>query len=68
MYVSSDVLPVENQEKICTVCAVLQISDSGSGIDESIIPKVFEPYFTTKDALNHSGMGLSIAFGHIKNS
>lgn len=65
-YVSSEVLPVEIRKKYVR-CVRVTISDSGSGIDESIIPKVFEPYFTTKDALNHSGMGLSIAFGHIKN-
>ncbi len=35
---------------------VLSISDNGCGIADSDIPKIFEPYFTTK--FNGSGLGL----------
>ncbi len=37
---------------------ILQIKDSGNGIDESIISKVFEPYFTTKHQSFGVGLGL----------
>jgi len=38
---------------------ILSISDTGGGIDNSIIDKVFEPHFTTKQ--NGSGVGLYLS-------
>jgi signal transduction histidine kinase len=37
----------------------LEINDTGSGIEEEIISRLFEPYFSTKDA--GTGLGLPIA-------
>jgi PAS domain S-box-containing protein len=42
----------------------LQIGDTGTGIPEGIIEKIFEPYFTTKD--NSSGLGLTVVYKIIK--
>lgn len=39
---------------------VLEISDTGCGIDKEIIDKIFTPYFTTKGAKG-TGLGLSLA-------
>jgi signal transduction histidine kinase len=36
------------------------ISDTGSGIHELDLPKVFDPYFTTKKSREHMGLGLFI--------
>ncbi len=34
------------------------ICDNGTGIDDTILPKIFDPYFTTKDAQTGTGLGL----------
>ncbi len=41
----------------------LSIEDRGTGIDRSILPRIFDPYFTTKP--NGSGLGLSTSFSII---
>jgi PAS domain S-box-containing protein len=38
----------------------LTVEDSGVGISEEDLPKIFEPYFTTKE--NGTGLGLTITF------
>ncbi len=36
---------------------ILQVRDSGSGIAPELLPKIFDPYFTTKDGPDASGQG-----------
>ncbi|PLY05252.1 MAG: hypothetical protein C0625_14585 [Arcobacter sp.] len=48
--------------------AVLIIQDSGNGITENIINKIFEPYFTTKDKEQGTGLGLYMAYKIITDS
>lgn len=43
--------------------ADIRISDTGTGIDRSIIDRIYEPFFTTKDVGKGSGMGLSVSHG-----
>ena len=38
--------------------SVVTVRDNGGGIDAEILPKIFDPYFTTKDKLQGSGIGL----------
>jgi signal transduction histidine kinase len=45
---------------------VLEILDSGSGIDEKTKEKIFQPYFTTKGILG-MGLGLDIAKRTLEN-
>ncbi len=39
---------------------LIKIQDSGGGIDELIIDRIFEPYFTTKHKSQGTGLGLSM--------
>jgi two-component system NtrC family sensor kinase len=45
--------------------AVIRITDTGTGIAESVRPHIFEPFFTTKGVGKGSGQGLSIVHGAI---
>ncbi len=42
---------------------VLEVSDSGSGIEPAVASKIFLPFFTTKVVGKGTGLGLSIAKG-----
>jgi len=44
----------------------LAVADNGSGIDDSIMSKILDPFFTTKDFGNSSGMGLASVYGLVK--
>jgi nitrogen-specific signal transduction histidine kinase/ActR/RegA family two-component response regulator len=43
--------------------AVLSVSDTGIGIEPAIMPKIFEPYFTTKEPGKGTGLGLAVVYG-----
>lgn len=42
------------------------VEDSGYGIPEHILPKIFEPLFTTKKEGKGTGLGLAVTYGIIK--
>ena len=58
-------------ELTCTVCnegligtwVLLEVADTGVGMAEEIQPRVFEPFFTTRDVGQGSGLGLSQTAG-----
>jgi PAS domain S-box-containing protein len=41
----------------------LSVSDTGSGMTEEVIERIFEPYFTTKEKGEGTGLGLSVVHG-----
>ncbi len=43
----------------------LQVCDTGTGIEAAILERIFDPYFTTKDAETGTGLGLSMVRGII---
>ena len=45
----------------------LSIKDNGLGIEESILPHIFEPFVTTKDTGKGTGLGLSLSYRFISD-
>lgn len=48
--------------------AEITIVDTGIGMDTATLARAFEPFFTTKAVQERSGLGLSPAYGIVKNS
>lgn len=44
---------------------IISVVDTGSGIDDAIKNRLFEPFFSTKEVNQGTGLGLSISFGMI---
>ncbi|MEM8687717.1 MAG: PAS domain S-box protein [Pseudomonadota bacterium] len=47
---------------------LITVEDTGSGIPADMLENVLEPFFTTKDSAQASGLGLSMAYGFIRQS
>jgi signal transduction histidine kinase/ActR/RegA family two-component response regulator len=45
----------------------LIVKDEGVGMDSSVLSRIFEPYYTTKEPGKGTGLGLSVIHGIVKN-
>jgi len=54
---------VEEERHIC-----LSVTDNGCGMPKEIADRVFDPFFTTKAVDEGTGLGLSMAYGAIKQA
>lgn len=59
-----------NVENFANTAPVLQlcVRDNGPGIPPEVLPKIFQPYFTTKTARQGTGLGLNIVQRLIKEA
>ena len=48
--------------------ALIEVSDSGTGMPAEVMNHIFEPFYTTKEQGKGTGLGLSMVFGFMKQS
>ncbi len=44
----------------------ISVTNDGPPIPKDVLPKIFEPFFSTKQAASGVGLGLAVAYGIVK--
>jgi signal transduction histidine kinase len=60
-------LKVDNSELTPGKYIQLEVSDTGHGMKRKTLERIFEPYFTSKDKGEGTGLGLSMVHGIVKS-
>ena len=64
---SKGIITLRTEKDKSQTKAIIQVSDTGCGINKKNISRIFDPFFTTKPTGEGTGLGLSVSYGIIKN-
>ena len=62
-----DVDDLKNSAMLAGPYVCLTVEDTGAGIDEYLMDRIFEPYFSTKGKDKGTGLGLAMVHGIVKS-
>ncbi|MFO1241801.1 MAG: response regulator [Rickettsiales bacterium] len=69
MPIDEDLVAPSQEESIAYGDYVLiEVTDTGHGIPRSLMEKIFEPFFSTKEVGSGTGLGLATVYGIIKQT
>lgn len=60
-YINHEMLPAGSY-------VIIEITDTGTGIQKEHLPRIFDPFFSTKEVGQGTGLGLSTVYGIIKQT
>ena len=60
-------LSIKSYKPLQSDTVIIEISDTGPGIPQNVLPHIFEPFFTTKEEGKGTGLGLSLVYSMIDN-